>query len=313
MDGQPIAGPRARVAGTDWRAWLPYGGIAVAGALLRWMSDSHPGRMAIWAPWEFSAVEYLSLSIATLWFFQGLARTPAGQRPKAGRRAAFLAGVGSVYLVLQTRYDYWAQHLFLLNRVQHVVMHHLGPFFIALGGVGEVIDRGMPGWARRAVRSRAVAAAMRVLQQPVVAGVLFIGSFFFWLIPPVHFRAMIDDRLYQVMNWTMVVDGILFWVLVLDLRPRPPARTSYAARLTLVIVAMVLQTALGALLAVWPTDLYAYYDLCGRLFPSIGELADQHFGGVVIWIPTGFFSMGALVLLVINMPRPAPDRSRAPR
>jgi hypothetical protein len=28
--------------------------------------------------------------------------------------------------VLQTRFEYWAQHMFFLNRIQHVVMHHFG-------------------------------------------------------------------------------------------------------------------------------------------------------------------------------------------
>ncbi len=62
---------------------------------------------------------------------------------------------------------------------------------------------------------------------------LFVGTFFFWLIPAVHFRAMIDARLFTIMNWTMVVEGILFWCLVLDPRPSPPARASFGARAAL--------------------------------------------------------------------------------
>ncbi len=46
-------------------------------------------------------------------------------------------------------------------------------------------------------------------------------------------------------------------------------------------------------------DLYPYYDLCGRLFPSISALNDQHIGGIVIWIPPAMMSAMA-VLLVIN-------------
>lgn len=280
-----------------------YAAVALIGGLLGWISDSHPGRMPLWAPWEFSPIEYGALALATLWFFQGLARTPSADRPATWRPVAFLTGIGSIYLVLQTRYDYWAQHLFVLNRLQHVVMHHIGPFCIALAGVGDVIGRGMPGWARKVTGSRAVTAGMRVLQQPVLAGVLFVGSFFFWLIPPVHFRAMIDGRLYQLMNWSMVVDGILFWSLALDLRPRPPARLSYAARVVLVIGAMIPQVALGLLLAFWPKDLYSYYDLCGRLVPSISAIWDQHLGGVVVWIPPGLLSMVTVLLLLLRMKR----------
>ena len=44
-----------------------------------------------------------------------------------------------------------------------------------------------------------------------MAAVLFVGLIYLWLVPTVHFRAMIDPDLYAVMNWSMViVDGILF-------------------------------------------------------------------------------------------------------
>lgn len=280
---------------------MPYAGIALLGGFLGGLSDADPGRMPVWAPWEFSPLEYLACALVTLWFFQGLAREPVDERPARWRRIVFVGSIGALYAVLRTRYDYWAQHLFVLNRIQHVVMHHLGPFFIALAGVGPTVRRGMPRWARRVVDSRAVAAAMRAVQQPALAAVLFVGSFFFWLIPPVHFRAMIDDRLYQLMNWSMVVDGILFWSLVVDFRPRPPARISFGARLAVVVGAMIPQGVLGLLLALWPRDLYSYYALCGRLLPSMSAITDQHLGGIVIWLPPELLSMALVLMLVVTM------------
>jgi putative membrane protein len=208
-------------------------------------------------------------------------------------------GVVAIYAVLQTRYDYWAQHMFFLHRIQHVVMHHVGPFLLALGGAGAMIRRGMPRWAQRAIDSPAVAGAMRVLQQPLVAALLFVGLIYFWLIPPVHFRAMLDGRLYAVMNWSMVLDGLLFWCLVLDPRPKPPARISWGARAALAVGVMFPQIALGAFITMSQSDLYPYYELCGRLFPAISAIEDQHIGGIVIWIPPAMMSVIGL-LLVIN-------------
>jgi putative membrane protein len=43
------------------------------------------------------------------------------------------------------------------------------------------------------------------------------------------------------------------------------------------------QIALGATITLSRSDLYPYYELCGRLLPSIGVLLDQHIGGIVIW------------------------------
>ena len=140
-----------------------------------------------------------------------------------------------------------------------------------------------------------------MLQQPFLAAFLFVGLVYFWLIPPIHFRAMIDVRLYAVMNWSMVLDGLLFWCLVLDPRPKPPARISYGIRAALAFGVMFPQIVLGAVIAFSRRDLYPYYDLCGRLFPSIGALTDQRIGGIVIWIPPAMMSALAVLLVVNNL------------
>ncbi len=181
-------------------------------------------------------------------------------------------------------------------------MHHLSPFLIALSWVGASVKRGMPRWARRLVESRIAGATIHVLQQPVLAAFLFVGLFYFWLIPAVHFRAMIDARLYAVMNWSMVLDGILFWCLVLDPRPSPPARVSFGARAALSLAVMFPQILLGAIIVFSSRDLYPYYDLCGRLFPSISALDDQQFGGLIIWIPPAMMSVAGM-LVVMNAMR----------
>jgi putative membrane protein len=276
-----------------------YAAVAALGGLIWWLSASHPALMPFWMPWDFSAPEYLATALVLVWFGRGLASAPAGERPAVWRRVVFVVGVAAIYAVLQTRYDYWAQHMFFLHRIQHVVMHHLGPFLIALGGAGATIRRGMPRPLRRAIESPAVTGIVRVLQQPLLAAFLFVGLIYFWLIPPVHFRAMIDWRLYAVMNWSMVLDGLLFWCLVLDPRPKPPARISYGARAALALGVMFPQIVLGAAITMSRSDLYPYYDLCGRLFPAISALNDQHIGGIVIWIPPAMMSVVAL-LLVIN-------------
>ncbi|MGH7000758.1 MAG: cytochrome c oxidase assembly protein, partial [Stellaceae bacterium] len=258
----------------DRRDGIAYGAILAIGASLFWLSNDHPSLMPVWAPWDFSPTIYLATTLTLFWFWRGLALTPTEARPPLWRWVAFLAGFVVIYAVLQTRIEYWTQHMFFLNRAQHVAMHHIGPFLIALGGAGPALRRGMPRWTQRIADSRTVAIVLRVIQQPLLAAFVFVGLFYFWLIPAVHFRAMIDARLYAVMNWSMVLDGILFWCLVLDPRPKPPARLSYGLRAALAFGVMFPQILLGAVISFSQHDLYPYYDLCGRLFPSIGALRD---------------------------------------
>ncbi len=278
---------------------ITYAAIIGAGGLLSWLSADHPALLPVWAPWDFSWPEYLGLTLALFWYLRGLDAAPLAERPPLWRRIAFFAGLGLLYAVLQTRFEYLSQHMFFLNRTQHVAMHHLGPFLIALGMSGATIRRGMPPWLARAIGHPFFAIPIGVLQQPLLAAFLFVGSFYFWLVPDIHFRAMIDPRLYALMNWTMVLDGILFWTLVLDPRPRPAARVSFGTRAALAFGVMFPQIILGAIITFTQSDLYPYYELCGRLYPSIAALYDQHVGGIIMWIPPSMMSIIA-VLLVIN-------------
>ena len=142
------------------------------------------------------------------------------------RKACFVLGVLSFYVVLQTRIDYYAQHLFFAHRWAHFVLHHAGAFLIALGMSGPALYAGMPDFLKPLVTARPVQAVLDVLQHPAIAPVLFVGLLYFWLIPSIHTRVMLDANLYMVMNWTMAINGVMFWSLVLDSRPKPPARLS---------------------------------------------------------------------------------------
>lgn len=270
--------------------------IVAPGILFWWVSDFHPASVPLWMPWNFSWPAYLALASALALYLRGLARLD--EAPKIWRRALFFAGFALLYGVTQSRFDYMAQHMFFINRLQHVAMHHLGPFLTVLGQPYPALRAGSPPALRRLVDSRPVAKALAILQQPILAVLLFVGLFYFWLIPPIHVRAMLDERIYQLMNWSMVLDGLLFWSLVLDDRPRPPARLSFGTRFVLCVFVMFPQILLGSMITFASRDLYPYYDLCGRLLPSVSALDDQHIGGIVIWIPPAMMSVvGALLVL----------------
>ncbi len=282
---------------------LAPGLIAVLGAALWAGSTFVPTSLPFFLPYEFSWLIFLAISLSGYWFLRGLRRMPADDRPPVWRRAAFFAGLALLWTVTQTQFEFLAQRMFFTNRLQHVAMHHVGAMLVALGWAGPAILAGGPDWLRRIFGNRYLRSTVSVVQHPAVAALLFVGLFYFWLIPPVHFRAMLDPVLYQVMNWSMVVDGILFWTLVVDPRPTGVARVSYGVRAALAIGVMFPQIVLGALITFAERDLFPYYAFCGRYFPSIGAVADQQIGGIVIWIPPAMMSVIALLIVVRNMMR----------
>jgi putative membrane protein len=280
---------------------IVYLALFAAGLLLWWLCKAHPAMLPFWSPWDFSWVEFLSGWLAIVWYIRGLLSLAPRERPSLTRRIAFLAGALLTYAVLETRFEYFAEHQFFFNRIQHVAMHHLGPLLIAAAWPGAVLWRGLPLTGRRIVGHPLAIRLVNVLQQPLLAAFLFSGSFFFWLIPAVHFKAMIDPDLFSLMNWTMVVDGVLFWCLVLDPRPAPPARASFAMRAALAVAVMFPQILGGAIITFSTRDLYPFYDLCGRIYPQLGVGFDQAVGGLIIWIPPAMMSVAAMLLVVNNL------------
>ena len=277
---------------------LAEAGVVAFGIGVAWLGNHYPAMMPAWAPWDFSWPAFLAAGWTLLWFLRGLARADASGHLPRWRTGCFLAGFVAIYVVWLTRFEYLAQHMFLLNRVQHAAMHHLGPFLIALSWPGATIARGMPRSLLRCCRSTAVGRLLRVLRQPLLAVLLFEGLLILWLVPSVTFRAMLDPTLYEIMNASMVVDGLLFWFLVLDPRPPSLVPVGFFTRAALAFLIIFPQIALGTLIGIARHDLYPSFSLCGLLYPAIGPLVDQQIGGLVLWVPTGMMSAVATVVIM---------------
>ena len=171
-------------------------------------------------PYEFSPVTLVLCLGSLAAYLRGLYRAPLEQRPGFGRIISFITGVILIYVVMQTRFDYWSQHMFFIHRLQHLVLHHLGPFLIALSGPGTLLGIGTPALLRRPLatvwRRPLVQRCYRFVQLPAISSLLFVGLIYLWLNPDIHFYAMLSSPLYALMNWSMAVDGLLFWWMILQ-------------------------------------------------------------------------------------------------
>src|SRR4051812_8309342 len=278
--------------------WLWYGGLLAVGAALYLVCRLYPADLPVWLPWEFSWPIYLATVLTLAWFFRGLKLLP--RHPPLWRSICFVLGVLSFWIVLQTRIDYYAQHMFFVHRWAHFVLHHAGAFFIALGMSGPLLWAGLPEFLKPVIRSRPVQAALSFLQHPVMAPFLFVGLLYFWLIPQIHTRVMLDANLYELMNWTMAINGVMFWSLILDSRAKPPARLSHLMRALLILVIELPQMVLGAILSLSEHDIYPVYTICGRVL-DMTALNDQHYGGLIIWLPGTLTSFAAMIVVLVTM------------
>jgi len=285
---------------SDDPGWIGHGLIFALGCALYIACRFFPAELPAWMPWEFVWWEYLGCALGLYWFFRGLARLPRADRPAPWRIVSYVLGVVSLYAVLQTRIDYYALHMFFVHRAQHYVLHHSGAFLIALGAAGPALWAGMPRFLHPILSSRPVTAAVDFLQHPAVAPVLFVGLIYLWLVPALHTRVMLDARLYDLMNATMAVNGIFFWCLILDPRPKPPARIGSGLRALLVIAVEPFQMILGAILSLSSIDFYPVYRICGRVL-AMSAISDMHYGGLIIWLPSTLTSFAGMIVVLVTM------------
>ncbi len=238
-------------------------------------------------PWERSLLlPPLFLAVAVI-YLRGTVRNGDG----AERRSLFWSGLFLLYVATQTGLDYFAEHLFAVHRLQHVLLHHLGPVLIALSRPAEAIAAASPWRCPKRLRQAAA-----VLNGPVVAPLLFSALVLLWLIPPVHFAAMLNPFLYRMMNWGMAVNGLMFWSAVVSGHNRLWVRTIMAAAI------LPAQIAAGLVLVFARSDLYPVYALCGRL--GLSPMVDQQLGGAVLWLSGGMMSLIVIAILAASA-RPA--------
>jgi putative membrane protein len=280
--------------------------VLSVGALFAWLSEAFPAELPAWAPWEFSWVEYLGCVLALVWYVRGNLRLSAAERPGAWRQLSFFVGLALIYAVVQTKFTYLAQHSFTMTQIQQLTLHDVGPFLIALAWPLTSLEAGMPAFVRRWLHSGPVRGFFAVVQQPFVASVLFMALLVSQVAPPIVFRMMLDRQFFDAMNVVMALEGVLFWCLVLDPRPRAQAGVSYLTRVAMAFIVMLPVMPLGAWVAFSPQLLYDVYDLCGRL-SWMDPLSDQSQGGLIFWVPAGMMSSIA-VLLPLNAMRLSEER-----
>jgi putative membrane protein len=248
-------------------------------------------------PWEESFLVVATTGAAAILYWRGCGKSP----PSLRQKFCFWTGLILVYLVSHTQFDYYAEHQFFIHRLQHLVLHHLGPFLIILSSPLATLLAGMPSLGRqlcaRIAGWKPFLYLVRILCNPIIAVALFSALIGFWLLPSIHFTAMIDWRLYRLMNWSMFINGLIFWGAALHRGPILSVRLTPGSRIAMMLAVIPPQIVLGALIFFATRELYPIYTICGRAIDGVSALADQQIGGIILWIHGAM--MSAIGILIV--------------
>jgi putative membrane protein len=246
------------------------------------------------APWETSMTVVSATAVTAILFISGALKCKLFFRQKL----YFWSGLLSLYIVSHTQVEYYAEHEFFLHQLQSVVLHHLGPFLIVLSCPKEAMSAGFPVAGKRLIRMfsgwKPVQCLVNALLHPVAVVIVFVGLVIFWLLPSIHFIAMLDWRLFRLMNWSMVLNGLMFWGVVLDSH----SKWSPGSRIVMMLAVIPPQILIGALIFFTPHELYPIYTLCGRAFTGMSSLTDQQIGGLIIWMNAAMMSVIGILIVI---------------
>jgi putative membrane protein len=261
------------------------------------------GGVGLWTAWNLTPEITLGTLLVAGVYSRGIWRVRRKtDQARIWRHVFFFAGVGAVYLALQSPLDAIAERSFLFHQIQHFLLRMAGPMLIFLAAPQGVLVAGTPRLVKQfisipAITNRTIRRLFSFLGHPVVTMVLFVGVFYFWQIPEFHNLSLENDALHYVMHVSLMLTGLLFFWRVLDRRP-PPVGERYGVRLMMLWLTILSHIVLGSYLTFKSNVLYSAYDQFGRLW--FQPIVDEQLGSIFIWIPNSM--MGLLsILIVVHM------------
>jgi cytochrome c oxidase assembly factor CtaG len=209
------------------------------------------------------------------------------RRREPWREAAFVAGLVTIVVALDGPIDAYADELFWVHMLQHVLLLTLAPPLILFGRPWPRMWRALPLRMRTTV-GRTIARArwtapLRALARPLPAWVLFNGTLVLWHIPAAYNVTLTNQTIHNCEHAMFFFTGLLFWARVVDPGPLRP-RLQWPARVAYVVGGMVVGWILAITLVLVPHPLYAHYAEEATRPGGISALTDQQIAGGVMWV-----------------------------
>ncbi|HET9721250.1 MAG TPA: cytochrome c oxidase assembly protein [Solirubrobacteraceae bacterium] len=240
--------------------------------------------------WSLSLLPTVYGCAAALLYLTGVSRS---RRPwPLHRTACFLAGIGSVWVALESGLDAYDGRLLSVHMVQHLILLVIAPVLLLCGRPTLLVLRTVrPSLRWRLGRSL---VSLRAITRP--AGCLLT---FFLVVLATHIPAFYDatlasPALHEAEHMLYLLSGLLLWWPVLGGDPAPSRRLDGLLQLAYVNLAMLPMEAIGIYLTRATTVVYAPYRLAARGL-GINALTDQAHAGGIMWVWGGVVMAIAVV------------------
>ena len=265
--------------------------------------------------WQFQWVLVPIALAGQLYALGGRASVTPGTVVKRSRGAAFYLGLVALVLAIASPIDAYADRLFWVHMIQHVLLTMVAPPLLLLGRPWPRIARPLPPAGRRPLARAVLAgptlaparAALGRLASPLPAFVLFNATFLIWHLPALYGLSLRSGSAHDLEHALFFGTAVLFWThLVPGSRPRLDAGRRVAYGTAALLVGWALAVVIG--LATHP--LYGGYASLGSRPGGLSALADQQLAAGIMWVPGSVPLTIALLYAAYRWLEPADARAR---
>jgi cytochrome c oxidase assembly factor CtaG len=259
--------------------------------------------------WSFNALGVCALLLA-LWHELGLRRLlrrTRRDRIRARRLRSlwFYGGVAVLAIGVCSPLEYWGYDYFYLHTVQHLLLMFAAPTLIVAGAPWQPLLLAAPLRLRRpalralihAAWARPLRVARRSLMRPLVVVVAFNLVMVGWHVPSVFDLAERNGFVHVwLMNGSMLVTGVLFWLLIVA---SPPLRTrvSPGGQAVALLTTNTVMWVLAMTMTFFTHD--SWYSVYNHIpGVSLSPLGDQQLGAGILWMCGDLWAVPALIVAV---------------
>jgi cytochrome c oxidase assembly factor CtaG len=247
-----------------------------------------------WTP-DIPLLAALALAgCAWIWLVRVVDRAHPATPVAGWRVVSFLGGLVAIGVALGSPVDTFADDLFSVHMVQHLLLGFEAAPLLVLGSPMLVVLRAAPGRIRRGAFMPLLGSRFaRVITHPAVTWIAFGTAMWIAHFSPLFAWALASEPVHWFEHLLLLGTGYLYWLTAIGSEPIP-YRLSWSGRFLYLFIGMPVSSVLGLAIVSQTGVLYVAY-----VRDSVAAaLADQRLAGTLMWVGADLISVVLIGLLV---------------
>ena len=199
------------------------------------------------ANWTFDPAVIFGLGVTGVLYVRAdrrVRRARGDRRFPRARRREFLAGLGIIFIALESPIDTGSSTSFSVHMVQHLLLTMVAAPLLVLGAPVTLALLASSPASRRRLSAALRRPPLRTLSQPIVAWALFFGVLWGSHFTGLFEASLRSDGVHALEHVAYLVTAVLFWMPVVGRDPSPTG-LSHPARILYLFFAMASMAFLG--------------------------------------------------------------------